>query len=215
MNSYENAAIEYARSVVDGTQVCEWVYVDGEKLSPKYVKLQCAEFVRMWDDKHERYVVDRKLLKRITKVLSGLVMAKGPRVHTSIANALAPFQWFIIVALLCCVHRSDPTKRRYETALLEICRKNGKTFVVAVLFLILFFIEPDFSRFFSVAPDGDLAREIKQAIEPLISVNEEALEGEFKVLRDVIKSKVSQGCLCLRDAFWHCPFCLWPWRHGR
>ncbi len=58
--------------------------------------------------------------------------------------------------------------------------KNGKTFVVAVLFILLFLLEPPFSRFFSVAPDGDLAREIK-ALDPLISVNDEALAGDLDV----------------------------------
>ena len=77
--------------------------------------------------------------------------------------------------------------RRYQTAVLEICRKNGKTFVVAVLFILLFYLEPAYSRFFSVAPDGALAREIKEALEPLLATNVEVFEeNEFKVLRDYI-----------------------------
>lgn len=145
----------------------------------------------MWNDEHPKYVVNRKTLKLIVEILESLVMAKGPKVGKPIADALAGFQWLIIVSLICCVHRDDLTKRRYETALLEICRKNGKTFVVAVLFILLFFLEPDFSRFFSVAPDGDLAREIKVAIEPLVSVNDEVIDGELRITRDYIRSKVS------------------------
>ena len=62
-----------------------------------------------------------------------------------------------------------------------------KTFVVAIFFILLFYLEPAYSRFFSVAPDGQLAREIKEAIEPLITTNIDVFEeGEFKVLRDYI-----------------------------
>lgn len=188
----EDAAIEYARAAVNGTLKSEWIKTDNEKLCPRYVKLQCSEFIRMWDDENPKYEVDKKLLRKIVKLLTALKMAKGPAALEPIADSLAGFQWFIIVSLLCCVHRQDHSKRRYETALLEICRKNGKTFVVAVLFLILFFVEPDFSRFFSVAPDGSLAREIKEAIEPLISTNAEVLDGEFKVTRDYIRDKFTK-----------------------
>ncbi len=184
-------AAEYARSVVDGTISAEHVELEGERLAPRYVKLQCVEFLCMWDGEHPRYEVDRKRLRKVCRILSMLKMAKGPRAGKPVSSSLAGFQWLIIVALLCCVHRDDHSKRRYEKALLEICRKNGKTFIVALLFLLMFFIEPDFSRFFSVAPDGSLSRELKEAIEPLVKVNYDVLDGELKVTRDYILSKVT------------------------
>lgn len=188
---YRSAAADYCRAVVSGSLVCPWADVEPARLAPRYVRLQCAEFLRMWDGEDPRYVVDRAMLDVVVRILSALRMAKGPAAGKAIAEALAGFDWLVIVALTCCVRADDPTKRRYETALLEICRKNGKTFVVAVLFLVLFYTEPDFSRFFSVAPDGALAREIKEAIEPLIAVNAEVLDGELRVTRDYIRSKVS------------------------
>lgn len=185
-------AAEYARAVVDGALSAEHTHLDGEQLSPRYVKLQCAIFLEMWDEKSDKYTVNRKLLKRICTILSMLKMAKGPRAGKSVYSSLAGFQWLIIVSLLCCVYRDDPSTRRYQTALLEICRKNGKTFIVAVLFLLLFFLEPDYSRFFSVAPDGLLSREIKEALEPLIKTNERVFKGEFKVIRDYILNNVTK-----------------------
>ena len=60
-----------------------------------------------------------------------------------------------------------------------------KKIIVAFLILLLFYLEPKFSRFFSVAPDGTLAKEIKQALEPLIKANIDVFEdGEFKILRE-------------------------------
>lgn len=182
-------AAEYAQAALDGSAAATHVGVAPENLTPRYVKLQCAEFLRMWNDEHPDYVVNRKLLKRICRILALLKMPKGPNVGATLYDSLAGFQWFIITALLCCVHRDNPKKRRYEFALLEICRKNGKTFIVGVLFLLLFLTEPPFSRFFSVAPDGDLAREIKKALEPLIEVNADVLEHDLDVRRDWIRSK--------------------------
>lgn len=188
---YLDAAADYCEAVVDGTLEVEWIDAPGDKLAPKYVKLQCAEFLRMWRDEDERYFVDRRLARKIVRILMAIKCAKGFARGRSVASAFAGFDWMIVIALLCCKHRDNPSKRRYQKALLEICRKNGKTFVVAVLFLLLFMLEPDYSRFFSVAPDGDLAREIKQALEPLINANAEVLDNEFKVLQNSIRSKVS------------------------
>lgn len=155
--------------------------------APKYVKIQCREFIEIFRGESEIYCINTKLLKKIYVILKLLKMAKGPKAGQSIYKSLAGYQWLLITAVIGTVYREDKRKRRYQTALLEICRKNGKTFVVAVLFILLFYLEPSYSRFFSVAPDGALAREIKEAIEPLIQTNAAVFEkGEFKILRDYI-----------------------------
>lgn len=175
----KHPAIEYAENVT------------GRKVrAPRYVILQCEDFLKIAKGEHEKYCINERLLKKIYKILKVLKMAKGPRAGHSIYKSLAGYQWLLITAVICTVRHDDMRKRRYETALLEICRKNGKTFVVAVLFILLFYLEPAYSRFFSVAPDGALAREIKEAIEPLISANIEVFENEeFKILRDYILHK--------------------------
>ena len=175
----KHPAVEYARGVVSK-----------EIRAPRYVILQCQDFLDTWEGSNAKYTVNEKLLDKIYKILKVLKMAKGPRAGKSIYKSLVGYQWLLITAVLCVVERDDRQKRRYETAVLEICRKNGKTFVVAVLFILLFYLEPSYSRFFSVAPDGALAKEIKEAIEPLISTNADVFEdGEFKVLRDYILHK--------------------------
>lgn len=172
-------AEKYARAVING-----------EIDAPKYVILQCKDFIRTWDDENPKYCINKSLLKKIYKITKVLKMAKGPKTGKSIFSSLAGYQWLIITAVICTVKRDDKRKRRYESVLLEVCRKNGKTFLVAILFILLFYLEPAYSRFFSVAPDGQLAREIKEALEPLITANIDVFEdGEFKVLRDYILHK--------------------------
>ena len=174
--SDKNPAAIYAENVVNG-----------DVIAPKYVILQCAEFLRIWKGKDKKYCINEKLLEKIYKIAKVFKMAKGPKVGKSIYKSLGGYQWLLITAVLCTAHREDKRKRRYQKVVLEIGRKNGKTFVVAFLFILLFYLEPSYSRFFSVAPDGQLAREIKEALEPLINANLDIFEdGEFKVLRDYI-----------------------------
>lgn len=154
-------------------------------VAPKYVKKQCEIFINICDNKDKKYCINERLVKKIDKIAKLLKMAKGIKAGDSIYESLAGYQWLLVIASLCVVYRNDLSQRRYENVVLEIARKNGKTFVVAFLFLLLFYLEPPFSRFFSVAPDGSLAKEIKEALEPLIKSNYDVLGGddEFKILR--------------------------------
>lgn len=164
--------------------------IKGNIIAPKYVKKQCQLFLNICDNKDNKYCVNEKRVNKIDKIAKVLKMAKGIKAGESIYNSLAGYQWLMIIASLCVVYRDNTKKRRYENVVLEIARKNGKTFTVAFLFLLLFYLEPPFSRFFSVAPDGSLAKEIKEALEPLIRSNYDVLgEDEFKILRDSITLK--------------------------
>lgn len=163
---------------------------NGNIEAPKYVKIQCKIFLDICDDKSEKYKINLKKLKKINIVTQNLVMAKGLKAGESIYNSLAGYQWLIIVASLCVVYRNNSKRRRYTTVLLEIARKEGKTFVVGLLILLLFYTEPKFSRFYSVAPDGTLAKEVKDAIETLLKVNSDMFDDkEFKILRDSITNQ--------------------------
>lgn len=164
--------------------------VNGKIIAPKYVKMQCQLFIDICDGKDKKYCINEKRVNKIDKIAKVLKMAKGIKAGETIYKSLAGYQWLMIIASLCIVYRDDTKKRRYENVVLEIARKNGKTFTVAFLFLLLFYLEPPFSRFFSVAPDGSLAKEIKEALEPLIRTNYDVLgEDEFKILRDSITLK--------------------------
>lgn len=198
-NILENhPSYNYAKQIVDETIKLPPLYfeLNGEKkfISPKYVKKQCQIFLDIANDKSSKYVINTNRIKKIDKILKILVMAKGIKVGKKIYDALAGYQWLIIVASLCTVYRDDKNRRRYETVILEICRKNGKTFIVALMVLLLFYLEPKYSQFYSVAPDGTLAKEIKKALEPLIKANAEVFEdGEFKILRDCIRHMLTES----------------------
>lgn len=170
----------------------------GGVTTPKYVKKQAKKVLPILEGKDKDFFLHEKKLKKIEELLMLLKMPKGLSVGKPIGECLAGFQWFLIIAALCVVRRDNPKKRKYTNVILEIARKNGKTFIVAVLFILLFFFEPKFSRFFSVAPDGSLSREIKEAIQEIISYNADVFENDkstafFKIKRDEIFFKLKNS----------------------
>ena len=160
------------------------------KTTPKYVKLQMRDFMRIYDGKNKKYIVSDKKTKQIENILKILRMPKGLKAGQSLFECTTGYQWLFYEAIICVVYRENEDKRRYETGLLEICRKNFKTFTVATLFIILFLTEPMFSKFYSVAPDGSLSREVREAIAEIIRSSPLLYEWKdqkrFKILRDYI-----------------------------
>lgn len=163
------------------------------KSTPKYVKLQMKDFVRMCDGKDKKYKLSERKLHQVESILKILIMPKGLKAGQTIYDCTCGYQWLFYIGIMCIVYRDNEDKRRYETGVLEICRKNFKTFTIAVIFIILFLTEPKFSKFYSVAPDGSLSREIREAISEIIRSSPLLYEWKdqkrFKILRDYIQFK--------------------------
>lgn len=139
--------------------------------SPKYVKLQCSELLPILLDEDPKYFVNTSKLTKIKSLLSIIKMPTGSKTGESVVTALAGFQIFFLISVLCIYHRNDTTKRRFENVLLELPRKSGKTMLVALIFIISLLLEPKYSRLFSVAPDGALSREVYTLIKQFIGVS--------------------------------------------
>lgn len=163
------------------------------KTTPKYVKLQMRQFMRLAEGKDKEFTVSVKKIEQIEGILKLLVMPKGLKAGQSLYDCSSGYQWLTYTASLSVVYRANELKRRYETVLLEICRKNFKTFTIATLFIILFITEPQFSQFYSVAPDGALSREVREAIETILKSSPLVFKFKdkerFKILRDYILFK--------------------------
>lgn len=175
----ETKAYEYCKKAVKA------------KTTPKYVKKQMREFMRISEDKDKRYKISEDKYNCLEGILQLLIMPKGLKAGQPLYDCTTGYQWLIYTAVLCTVYRDNEERRKYETCILEICRKNFKTYTVATLFIILFIMEPAFSDFYSVAPDGKLSREIKEAITKTIKSSPLVYEYDnikrFKLLRDYIE----------------------------
>ena len=167
-----------------------------EETTPKYVKLQMKEFIDITEGNNEKYKISEIKLKQVNNILKLLVMPKGLKAGQTLYECTTGYQWLFYIAILCTVYRDNPKKRRYEIGVLEICRKNFKTFTIATIFILLFLTEPKFSKFFSVAPDGALSREVREAISEIIRSSPLIYEYKdtkrFKILRDYILFKPTQ-----------------------
>lgn len=167
------------------------------KETPKYVKKQCRIFIKIADGKDKTYFLDTNKVKQIENVLKLLIMPKGLKSGKSLYECSCGYQWLFYTAVLAIVHRDNPQKRKYETAILEICRKNFKTYTIGTMFILLFLLEPKYSKFYSVAPDGSLSREVKTAIEetlrssPLVYLHKDA--PRFRLLRDYIQFNLTES----------------------
>lgn len=184
MEPIQNKAYEFCRNSVK------------KKTTPHYVKLQMKAWMRICEGKDKKYIVSKKKVRQIENILKLLVMPKGLKAGKSLYECTVGYQWLFYIAILATVYRDDENKRRYETGVLELCRKNFKTYTIATVFIILFLTEPQFSKFYSVAPDGALSKEIREAISETIRssplVYEYKANKRFKILRDYIMFKPTQ-----------------------
>lgn len=165
----------------------KWCTLKSNRKVGKYIKLQAKAWLRIANGKHRQAEVSEKAYRKICKLLRLMV---HPDLGCSMYDGLEDYAWFLIVAVFCTVRRDDG-RRWYQTALLEIARKNFKTFNSAVIFLLGMLSEPRFSRFFSVAPDYKLSSELRLAVRKIIKVSP-ALVQHFKVTRDMVTCKLNE-----------------------
>lgn len=166
--------------------------VKKEIKASKYIKKQCKILKKIFENKDQKYFLDQDEVIRVENATRLMNMASGLAVGKSVYESLVGFQWLFIISILCIKHRDNPKKRRYETATLLIARKNGKTFLIAVIFALLLIIEPKFSEFYSVAADGELSRLVKKELTQLL-VSSPKLEKHFKIKRDEIICNLSKS----------------------
>ena len=168
-----------------------------KKTTPKYVKLQMRDFMKICEGKDKKYEVSVGKIKQIEGITKLLIMPRGLKAGKTIYECSEGYQWLTYSATLAVVHRANPNKRRYETAVLELCRKNYKTFTVGTIFIILLIMEPRFSQFYSVAPDGALSREVREAIAQILKSSPLVYKHEnkerFRILRNYISFDLKES----------------------
>ena len=168
-------------------QYAKWCTQRGNRKVGKYVKLQARKWLRIADGRHKNAYVSEKAYRKICKLLKLMI---HPDLHCSMYDGLEDYAWFLIAAVFCTRRREDD-RRFYQTAILEIARKNFKTFNSAVIFILGMLTEPRFSRFFSVAPDFKLSSELRLAVRKIIKVSP-ALTKYFKINRDMITCLINE-----------------------
>ena len=111
----------------------QWCISPDNRKVGKYIKKQAAAWLEIADGKSEKAYVDEKRLDMICKVLQLIV---HPDIGCSMYDGLEDYAWLLIVACLC-KKKKKTGKRYYSTVVLEIARKNFKTFNSAIIFILL------------------------------------------------------------------------------
>lgn len=170
-----------------------WCIEEPDKV-PEYVKKQAKSWKSIVDGDDADAEVDQDKFDTICRLLR---LMNHPDLHKPVYESLEDYQWLLITAVLCTkLRKSHDFTRFYTTALLEISRKNFKTFTSGIIFILLMLTEPDFSRFFSVAPDLSLSSELKLAIRKIIKTSPvliDELDPAFKIMRSQIKCLLNEN----------------------
>lgn len=153
---------------------------------PVYVIKQAKAWIRIYDGKSKTDFFDEREAERITNVLRLMV---HPDLLCPMDEGLEPYALWLIFAVFCTKRRAN-NRRTYHTAILEIARKNFKTFTSAVIFIISMLLEPRFARLFSVAPNFKLSDELRKAVEKIVK-SSPLLVNHFKVCRDYVKCLIT------------------------
>ena len=184
----------------------QWAVSETEGMVPHYVKVQAQQWMDIVDDYNEDAYVDEKEFEKICNLLKLMI---HPDVHCSIYDAMEDYAWLLITATLCTMWREgseiyDDNKvsfesckiRYYTTALLEISRKNHKTFYCSVIIILLMLTGGGFGRYFSVAPTLAQSSEVKLAVRKILKSSPLLVDEEdpaFKILRSEVTCNINES----------------------
>lgn len=174
-------------------QYAAWC-LEHPEYAPVYVRKQCENWIDIADGLDPDAEIDLDAVAKMERLLKVMV---HPDLHCSIYDGLEPYAWLMITATFCTMLKgADIATRYYITTLLEIARKNFKTFNSGVIFILLMLTEPEFSRFFSVAPDLRASSELKLAVRKIIKVSpalSDESEPAFKNLRSQVRCLINEN----------------------
>lgn len=175
-------AIKYANNVVAGKEIttkeviiqCKWFLMDLEKQNKE-------EFLYYFDDEE---------VEKIEGILALLNFATGLGViGKTILEGLEDFQAFFLVNIFGWRFKTDKEKFRYRDVTLFIPRKNAKTFICALILIILMLTEDNYSEFYSICLDRELAGEVKKAMTQIIEASPHV--SEYFKLSTTLSGKIT------------------------
>jgi phage terminase large subunit-like protein len=180
--------------------------IAGEEITTDEVKQQCEIFiedlnVNQYKDNFE-FCFSEKKLKKINNILKLFNYATGFVAGKQVLKGLDGFQALFLCAIFGWRYKSNLKKFRYRDVVLFIPRKNAKTFIIALVLLLLMLTEQNFSEFYSICIDRDLAKEVRKAMAQILqaspAINKHFFVSESEI--GVIKCKITNSFYYPRTA---------------
>ena len=156
-------AIQYAERVVAGKEI-----------TTKEVMIQCKWFLadlKRQDNEEFEFYFDKDKLKIINNLLKLFNFATGFVAGKQVLENLADFQCFFLANIFGWRFKDNPDKFRYNDITLYISRKNAKTALVGLVFLLLMLTEQDYSEFYSICLTRELAAEIRKSMVQILDAS--------------------------------------------
>lgn len=181
-----NKAVQYAEDVLSG----KW-------RTGKYIKKLCEKFLQDLENQHKedfKYYFCEKRAKKILNLMKLINFATGEVAGKSTYDACVGYQFFFLLNIFCWFEKANPKKRRYETAILHIARKNSKTVNNALVMIILMLLEPPFSQFYLCANIRDQAKLLFEDIRRIV-LSSPWLRKRFDIRRDSITCKLNENAV--------------------
>ncbi|MGV1038665.1 terminase large subunit [Clostridium perfringens] len=174
-------ALKYAKDVVNGKEI-----------TTKEVKQQCQIFLddyyeKQYDESFE-FCFDEDKLLVINNLLKLFNFATG-FIKGNVLEGLVGFQALFLCAIFGWRYKNDRDKFRYRDVVLFIPRKNAKTFIIAIVIILLMLTEEEYSEFYSICLDRELATEVKKAMTQIINASP-ALTKYFNISR-ILSGKIT------------------------
>lgn len=166
-------ALQYANDCVEGKEITTWEVIK-----------QCKIFLDDYNNKqHEedyKFYFDDKKLKKVEKLINLMNYATGFLGGQPILPNLANFQCFLIANIFGWRFKDNKKRFRYREAMLYISRKNAKGTICAIIFICGLVLEQNWSEFYSICLDQELASELRKQIKQIIE-SSPALKKHFTI----------------------------------
>lgn len=159
---YEQA-LKYANDVISGKEI-----------TTEEVKTQCGYFLCDLEKQKQndfRYYIDFKKISIIENLLKLLNFATGFVAGKQVLENLAGFQCFLIFNVFGWRYKDNPLKFKHNDITLFIARKNAKTAIVAIIFILLMLTEQEYSEFYSICLTKELAAEIRKEMVQILEAS--------------------------------------------
>lgn len=157
-------ALKYCKDVIEGRELTTWE-----------VTKQCCIFVQdYYENQHKddfEFCFCEKKIKKINNLLKLFNYATGFVAGKQVLEGSEGFQALFLCAIFGWRYKKNKKKFRYRDVILFIPRKNAKSFIAALVILLLMLTEQNFSEFYSICIDRDLAKETRKAMAQLIAAS--------------------------------------------
>jgi len=166
-------ALQYCNDVIEGKEITTWE-----------AKRQCEIFLEDYNINQYKedypYYADEKELLKINNILKLFNFATGFVEGKQVLENLASFQCFLLCGVFLFRFKDKPYKYKNNDNTLFIARKNSKTAIIGIIFLLLMLTSQQYSEFYSICLTKELAAEIKKIMEQIINASP-LIKKRFKV----------------------------------